>query len=250
MGGASTLIYSLCPSPPSTRRIKGASAPPHPANPSLTKAEAGGRSPSDARARAAAPGATLFPPAAGSTGTLSGRSGARQGEGGGCSTCLEAGGVGGRRSRAQDAGGSRPHLGALPRGACCWAAVPCSLRASLVSPRQSPRAGGCPGNGRAQVASATAPVYYGDSSYFLFGGLREIKKYISKVGGRESWAAARRRAAAQRRRGWAAAVTCFLDTRRKETQLIAALLWGVRKVGGVLTHATQRWGRGCGCRTA
>lgn len=26
--------------------------------------------------------------------------------------------------------------------------------------------------------------------------------------------------------------------------------WGVGKVGGVLTHATQRRGRGCGCRAA
>lgn len=68
VGGASTLIYSLCPSPPSTRLNTGASAPPHPANPSLSKVGAGGRAPSDARARAAAPGATPFPPAAGAPG--------------------------------------------------------------------------------------------------------------------------------------------------------------------------------------
>lgn len=100
---------------------------------------------------------------------------------------LRAGGVGGRQRRARAAGGSGLRWGALPRGAGCWAAVPGSPRASLVAPRPRPRAGGCPGNGRAQLASAAAPVYYCDSSYFLFGGLREIKIYIPSLGGRGSW---------------------------------------------------------------
>lgn len=51
-----------------------------------------------------------------------------------------------------------------------------SPRASLAAPRGIQSAGGCPGNGRARVASATAPVYYCDSIYFLFGGLGERKK--------------------------------------------------------------------------
>ncbi|XP_039721488.1 uncharacterized protein LOC120604627 [Pteropus medius] len=55
----------------------------------------------------------------------------------------------------------------------------CRLRspcACLAAPRGIQSAGGCPGNGRARVASAAAPVYYCDSIYFLFGGLGERKK--------------------------------------------------------------------------
>lgn len=58
-----------------------------------------------------------------------------------------------------------------------------SPRASLAVPRPSRTAGGFPGNGRARMASAAAPVYYCDSNYFLFGSLGGKKKrYTSKVG--------------------------------------------------------------------
>lgn len=67
-------------------------------------------------------------------------------------------------------------------------------RCPLRSPRvaggawRSRSTGGGLGNGRVRVASAAAPVYYCDSSYFLFGGLGGKKKI--QGGGRGVGAAA------------------------------------------------------------
>ena len=91
-------------------------------------------------------------------------------------TRLEAGGGRSRRSRGQGEGGSDGRLGAsdaAPAAGPVSTALPVRVAGGASRSRS---AGGGPGSGRARVASAAAPVYYCDSSYFLFGGLGERKK--------------------------------------------------------------------------
>ena len=247
--GASTRIYWCCPSPPPARQIHGASAPPHPANPSLAKVGTGGRQPGDARARAAAPGAALLRP----PGRLSGPG--RDREEGGYSP------GGGWRPQSAESGAGRRRLSAAPGRAPSPRQLlgPCPLRsprASLAAPGPRRSAGGCPGNGREPVASAAAPVYYCDSSYFLFGGLEERKR-ICRVG---AGGGGRRRVRERRFGGdeggprlspasWRSrgCQTCHLGEGRSFLQRY----FGVSgRTEGSVTHATQWWGRGWGAETA
>lgn len=89
---------------------------------------------------------------------------------------LEAGSGCSWRSPALGEGGSARRLGASDAAPAAGPVSPAlsSRVAGGASPGQS--AGGGPGNGRARVASAAAPVYYCDSNYFLFGDLGERKK--------------------------------------------------------------------------
>lgn len=155
------------------------------------------RFPGDARPEAAAPAAALFPRGGRQ------RPDARLALAGQESRArrVQYSPGGGGRLRSAESGAGDPRLsGALGRaptrrrlqGRCPL----CSPRASLAAPGPSRTAGGCPGNGRAQVAFAAAPVYYCYSGYFLFGGLGEIKKSISKVGRRKRRAEARQPVAA------------------------------------------------------
>lgn len=80
---------------------------------------------------------------------------------------LEAGSGCSWRSPALGEGGSARRLGASDAAPAAGPVSPAlsSRVAGGASPGQS--AGGGPGNGRARVASAAAPVYYCDSNYFL-----------------------------------------------------------------------------------
>lgn len=109
-GGINSHVLSL-PFTSARTPIQGASAPPHPANPSLAgSGPVGGipATPEPWRPRGARLGA---------------------GEGREKGTRLRAGGGRSRRAPAQDEGGSRGRRDALLRGAGWWAGVPCAARA-------------------------------------------------------------------------------------------------------------------------
>ncbi|XP_041589388.1 translation initiation factor IF-2-like [Vulpes lagopus] len=188
------------------RADPGASAPPHPAHPSLAGPGAAGGVPATAEPRrprgGGGEGGRGYSPADAARGRLRGRGGA------------------GARSDAARLLGGCPSRG--PR----W---------SLAAPGRSPSAGRCPGNGRAPVASLAAPVYYCGLKLFpVWRSGRKEKKKKNPGWGQGEWAAESQRAAARTGGGRAAAVTCSLETPRvpgsslgQDTQLIAALLWGV-----------------------
>ena len=206
--------------------MQGASAPPHPANPSLAGSGPVGGIP-------ATPEPWL---------PRGRRSGAGEGREEG--TRLRAGGGRSRRGPAQDEGGSRGRGGALRRGVGCCAGVPFAVRACrwrrLAGAGVRDAAQGMGGHNWPRSPLLCIIV---DSSYFLFGGLGERKKK-NPVWRQGEWAVESQRAAADRGGGWAAAVTCFLETPRVpgvrvwgRSAAYCALLWGVvNDLGGRMRH--------------
>lgn len=162
-GGKNSQVLSL---PLSSARtpMQGASAPPHPANPSLAGSGPVGGIP-------ATPEPWL---------PRGRRSGAGEGREEG--TRLRAGGGRSRRGPAQDEGGSRGRGGALRRGVGCCAGVPFAARTCrwrrLAGAGVRDAAQGMGGHNWPRSPLLCIIV---DSSYFLFGGLGERKKKKSSM---------------------------------------------------------------------